>query len=198
MRNLRASKRLTSVLTPVPLIIAAAHFAAAEQENIKVTIATISQGNLLVVGYTTPTSPVTLPEIGASTTAASDGLFMFSVKFHPPKCLLKIATPAMTISAAVSDCGQEGPAGARGAAGPPGLVGYERIQQQCDQAALIMGYCLAACPSGKVIFGGSCSGGKFVTERSGADPNGEQWRCFAQLPVTPQIISQAFCAAVTN
>jgi hypothetical protein len=166
---------------------------AAEQASI--TVATISHGALVIVGQAAPGSKVTLVEPAISTTADQQGLFTFSTTFHPSDCIVKVSTGIQTLSAVVEQCGEAGPVGP---GGPPGLVGYERVKQECDQAGLTMGYCLASCPPSKVLFGGSCSGAKFVVERSGANPSAEQWRCFGQLPLTGQITTLAFCAAVAN
>jgi hypothetical protein len=89
--------------------------------EITVEEATISGGQLHVIGRVSPPAEVTVTLDNAHNIRTErNGRFTFRVVYHPATCVVTLAAGKDSARAVVKGCGQAGP---RGAAGPSGEKG---------------------------------------------------------------------------
>jgi Collagen triple helix repeat (20 copies) len=92
--------------------------------------AQITSGSLWINGRIQPRAPKVIVKISPTSTIELDtrpnGTFSWQGKEYPTTCVLQVEAGGQSVTALVSGCGQQGPAGAQGpvgAAGPPGPAG---------------------------------------------------------------------------
>ena len=96
--------------------------------EILITTATISQGELVIVGRVRrPREPGVEIKISPSKTvqveSTSTGGFRWIGPEFPSTCIVKITSGPDTREVVIQNCGLPGPAGPRGPEGPPGPAG---------------------------------------------------------------------------
>ena len=122
------------------LLVACAIGFSIDPASAAITIqrAQIAGGSLWIGGRIQPRAPKVIVKISPTSTIELDtrpnGTFSWQGKEYPTTCILQVEAGGQSVTALVSGCGQQGPAGAAGpagaqgpvgAAGPPGPVGAQ-------------------------------------------------------------------------
>jgi len=83
-----------------------------------ITNATIAKGDLRVDGLVDEPNTAILLDDGYTENTDRSGRFQFRIAYHPATCTVVLKTERQSRAVVIANCGQRGPAGPPGAAGP--------------------------------------------------------------------------------